>query len=100
MYKFFKEHGETPRRKFVVSAVDVNSGAYRTFNESSADPVQDIVSSAAIPFAFPYITHKGDPDFYTSDGGVAWGTNIVSAVDRCREQVDDDSQITIDVVVC
>ena len=34
------------------------------------------------------------------DGGSTWNTNLVSALKRCREDVDDDSQITIDIVVC
>lgn len=34
------------------------------------------------------------------DGGTVWNTNLVSAVQRCREKVDDDSKITIDIVVC
>jgi len=34
------------------------------------------------------------------DGGTVWNTNLVSAVERCREIVDDDSQITLDVIVC
>jgi hypothetical protein len=34
------------------------------------------------------------------DGGVAWGTNLVSAINRCKEQVDKDEEITMDIVVC
>ena len=34
------------------------------------------------------------------DGGTIWNINLVSAVERCREQVDDDSQITIDIISC
>jgi hypothetical protein len=44
------------------------------------------------------ITHPGP--LYTVDGGVVWNLNLASAVQRCREIVDDDSQITVDVVVC
>ena len=33
------------------------------------------------------------------DGGTVWNTNLVSAVERCREIVDDDSNITLDVIV-
>jgi hypothetical protein len=25
------------------------------------------------------------------DGGMVWGTNIISAIERCREIVEDDS---------
>lgn len=34
------------------------------------------------------------------DGGPAHVVDIVSAVLRCREQVDDDSQINVDILVC
>ena len=34
------------------------------------------------------------------DGGVAWNTNLVSAVERCREMVDDDSEIVLDIINC
>ena len=34
------------------------------------------------------------------DGGTVWNTNLVSAVERCREVVDDDSKITLDILVC
>lgn len=34
------------------------------------------------------------------DGGTVYNTNLVSAVQRCREMVDDDSEITIDIIIC
>ena len=34
------------------------------------------------------------------DGGAAWGTNLASAVDRCRETVDRDEDITMDIIIC
>jgi hypothetical protein len=33
------------------------------------------------------------------DGGTVWNTNIVTAADKCRELVDDDSQIIMDIVL-
>jgi hypothetical protein len=33
------------------------------------------------------------------DGGTLWNLNIVSAINRCREFVDDDSKITLDILV-
>jgi hypothetical protein len=32
------------------------------------------------------------------DGGTLWNLNIVSAINRCREFVDDDSKITLDIL--
>ena len=34
------------------------------------------------------------------DGGTIFNVNLVDAVHRCREQVDDDSEIVVDIVVC
>jgi hypothetical protein len=41
-----------------------------------------------------------DMDVICMDGGSVWNTNMVSAIERCREEVDDDSQITLDIVLC
>ena len=34
------------------------------------------------------------------DGGTVWNTNLASAVDRCREMVDRDEDIIMDVIIC
>jgi hypothetical protein len=35
------------------------------------------------------------------DGGTVYNTNLVSAVQRCKEVVgDDESKIILDIVVC
>ena len=35
------------------------------------------------------------------DGGTVYNTNLVSAVNRCKEIVgDDESKIILDIVVC
>lgn len=86
------------KRKFVVSSVDVNTGTYDLYDEKSPkDAVKAVLSSASIPFAFPTQKWEGHTDM---DGGTVWNTNIISAIDRCREQVDDDSQITVDIITC
>lgn len=85
------------KRKVVVSAVDVNSGAYLLYNETTPEPTKAILSSAAIPFVFP--AQKWDTSF-DMDGGSVWNTNLVSAIDRCKEIVEDDSQIYIDIIEC
>jgi len=88
-----------PQRRMVVSAVDVETGSYTTFTEK--EPKEKIpaavLASASIPFVFPN-RHIGDQIFM--DGGTVWNTNLVSAVDRCHELVDDDSQIVIDIILC
>jgi hypothetical protein len=34
------------------------------------------------------------------DGGTTWNLNISSAVNGCLTMVDDESKITIDVLIC
>ena len=81
-----------------VSCVDVNSGDYKVFYENSTDPVKAIVSSASIPFTFPQ--QVWDDGVVCMDGGTVWNTNLVSAIERCKEIVDDESEITLDIVMC
>jgi len=84
----FKEHGSTIKRKLHVSCVDVASGNYIVFNETVSDPIKAIISSASVPFVFQY---RQWGDIYCMDGGTVWNTNLVSAVERCREQVTNDT---------
>ena len=49
--------------------------------------------------------HKSDVDESRShtlckNGGSVWDSNLLSAINRCRETVDDDSEITLDIVIC
>lgn len=87
------------KRKFGVSTVDVNTGTYIVWNETMArdEQYRAFMSSALIPGVF-----ESDKwgDYVLMDGGTVWNTNLVTAVQRCREQVDDDSQITLDIIVC
>jgi predicted acylesterase/phospholipase RssA len=68
----------------VVSCVDVNSGRYVLFNEKSPVFAKGIVASASIPFIFPHQDFD-DQKVICMDGGTVWNTNLVSAVERCRE---------------
>lgn len=94
----FKQFGSEIKRKLVVSCANVIDGAYITFTEKTVDPVKAVVSSASIPGVFP--TQVWNSSLVCMDGGTVYNTNLVSAVERCREQVDDDSQITLDVIIC
>lgn len=81
---------EGPKRKMVVSAVDIITGSYVTFDEKtplSRLPV-GVTSSASIPFVFP---NRKVHDMTLMDGGTVWNTNLASAVNRCLEVVDDES---------
>jgi hypothetical protein len=100
----FKDHDYELKRKITVSCADVNSGNYITFDETHENYAKMVVSSASIPFAFPHQIWEGElPDgsnVVCMDGGTVYNTNLVSAVNKCRETVDDDSEITLDIVIC
>jgi predicted acylesterase/phospholipase RssA len=93
-------------RKMVVSCVDANTGAHVAFNETVNDHEKAVISSSSIPVAFPttiwpYKGYKGpNQTIVCMDGGVAMTTNLYSAISRCREQVDSDEDIVLDVIVC
>jgi predicted acylesterase/phospholipase RssA len=98
---FYQEKGGL-KRKTVVSCVDANSGQYITFNETISDMPKASLSSSSMPFVFPHQVWEdiNGEKVVCMDGGSVWNTNLVSAVQRCREQVDDDSEITLDVIDC
>jgi len=96
---FFEEMGGNIYRKVGIGAVDANSGNYLVFNETDPEIIKGIMSSAAIPAIFPTIVYP-ERGYVNMDGGAVYGVDIFTAVERCREQVDDDSQINVDVVMC
>ena len=84
-----------------MSTVDANSGNYESYTEVSTkldDMVHAVVGSTSIPLVFP--PHKYFPGKVHVDGGTAFAVDVVSAVARCREIVDDDSKIVLDVILC
>lgn len=82
----------------MVSAVDVNTGQYVTFDETIpfADVPMSIVSSSSIPFLFPPATFRGH---LLMDGGTVWNTNMVSAVEKCRKMGFKDDDILLDILL-
>lgn len=94
----FEEFGYEIKRKLTVSCVDVNDGSYHLFYENTTDIVKAITSSASIPAIFPHQVWADG--VVCMDGGTVWNTNLVSAIQRCREIVDDDSKIILDIIVC
>jgi predicted acylesterase/phospholipase RssA len=96
----FAQFDNKIERKIAVSCVDANTGAYVVFNETTHNPVKAVISSSSIPFAFPHQIWEdiNGEKVVCMDGGSVWNTNLVSAVQRCREQVDDDSEIVLDIL--
>lgn len=95
---WFKKYNNETQRKFVVASGEVNSGSYILWNETATDIPKAIVSSAAIPMLFP--SQNWGNNIVAMDGGAVYGTNIVSAINRCREIVGDKGdRITLDIIV-
>ena len=87
------------KRRIAIGSCDVNTGDYHVFTELNtpwAEICDAVISSSSIPFVFPP-HHYIDKVFM--DGGTVWNINIDSAIQRCLEIVDDESQITLDVVI-
>ncbi len=98
MTKLFNEKGKF-QRQIVVSAVDVNTGKYQTFDNSlgfDKFPTA-VVASASIPFIFP---HRDFDGYVLMDGSTAWNTNLASAVDECKKKGFADSSIILDIILC
>lgn len=56
------------------------------------------MASTTIPVAFKPTDSIGDLQLV--DGGTFSDANVQDAINKCREIVDDDSSIIIDVVMC
>jgi len=68
-------------------------------DEKSEDIIKATVSSGSMPFVFqPQVW--ADKDQVLMDGGTEWNVNLVSAINKCREKVEDDSDIVLDIIDC
>lgn len=55
------------------------------------------MASGSIPTVFPPRYFQGQ---YFMDGGTTWNVNISSAINGCLSMVDDESKITVDILIC
>ena len=89
-----------------MGCTDVNTGRFITFNEDELNDasmtVHSVTGGGSIPFVFPYqnITLKTGETVLCMDGGTVYHIDIPKAVERCREVVDNDEDIIVDVVSC
>ena len=87
------------QRMITVQAMDANTGALISFTEKDVaydDYSEVTIASASLPGLFP--SYHWNPWVFF-DGGVVYGANIISAVQRCREVVDSDDKITLDIML-
>mmetsp|Transcript_25387 Transcript_25387/g.19123 ORF Transcript_25387/g.19123 Transcript_25387/m.19123 type:complete len:217 (+) Transcript_25387:355-1005(+) len=98
MQDIFFEFGQV-QKKLVVGTVNTTNGVYTTYDETEpfASIPTTVLASASIPGAFP-------PTYYDygiyMDGGTVWNTNLAYGVHKCREFVESDEQIVVDVAIC
>lgn len=90
------------RRKASFATVDANAATYKVWDyNATLDRPEDLVESAfassSIPGAFPHITRD---QYELIDGGVIWNLDIASGIRRCKEVVDNDDDIIVDMVLC
>lgn len=97
--KIFEKHGI--HRKVAFGSTNANDGEFLVFDENH-EPYDEIpkcvLGSCSLTPVLPATTlHDGK---VMVDGGAAWVTNLISAVDRCKEEVEEDSQIVMDIMLC
>lgn len=94
----YVKRNKTIYKKVSFGATDWNSGTFHVFNETIYDPAKAVLSSGSIPLVFPQVKWQKE-DYFMGDGGAMHTFNLVSAIQRCREVVDDDSKISLDVIL-
>jgi len=75
--------GNKQKRKLGVGCVDAVTGSYIEFNETIDNVAKALLSSASIPFVFPY--QEWPNGVKCVDGGTAWPIDVFSSIKRCRE---------------
>ena len=85
-----------------MAAVDANMAAYEEFNYNAtytqpADLIESAFASSSIPGVFQHI-QRGNMTLM--DGGTVYNINVEGAIRRCKEIVEDESDIIVDMVMC
>lgn len=94
--------GRTVKKKVTFALCESIGGDYQMFDYNASDTlpefyVKSAIGSSSIPLVFPSV--KKDGKVYV-DGGSIWNIDIPSAVRRCKEVVDNDEDIIIDMILC
>lgn len=99
---FLIEHVKlnTIHRKVVVGATNARTGSFVRFTEEEGVDnlkYKATAASSAFPAFFQSVEYK---NMTLIDGGVLINLDIAGAIERCKEIVSRDSDITIDIVMC
>jgi hypothetical protein len=84
----------------VTAAVDVETASVVVQDFDELEPEEystAILSSASVPFVFPYTEFKGRK--LMDSLSIGWNVNMIGAIEKCLDQVDDHSKIILDVMV-
>eukprot|EP00343_Euplotes_focardii_P007826 CAMPEP_0205821414 /NCGR_PEP_ID=MMETSP0206-20130828/7479_1 /ASSEMBLY_ACC=CAM_ASM_000279 /TAXON_ID=36767 /ORGANISM="Euplotes focardii, Strain TN1" /LENGTH=329 /DNA_ID=CAMNT_0053116881 /DNA_START=93 /DNA_END=1082 /DNA_ORIENTATION=- len=89
------------KKKITFSAINADTGQYVNFDYNVSDTRPDFFidaafASSSIPAAFPHVHHD---DMELIDGGTVWNIDIDSPIRRCREIVDNDEDIILDIIL-
>lgn len=88
-----------PQRKISIGTVDIDSGLYKTYNESLkfSDFLEAGMCSSAIPVVFN--NQKFNSGVYC-DGGLLQSFDAGKAIERCLELTSDQKEIYLDIINC
>jgi len=95
--KYFADF-EKIEKKLVLSALDVESGEFTRFNETMGIENLGLLirASGSVPVVFNPAVYNGR---MYMDAGTVWNLNLIDAVDRCLEMVDDEEHVVVDVII-
>ena len=88
-------------RRITVGTVNINDGSFNKFDQTNTsydDMARAAFSSASIPTVFPPYSWEGKGLFV--DGSTATNINVEDAITQCMDLVDDESKITVDILLC
>jgi predicted acylesterase/phospholipase RssA len=90
----------TCKRKLTVGVSDATHVKSLSFNvdhmNNSKEIAGIILASTSMPSVFPYVSQK---ERILIDGGVLLNVDVASAVKRCKEIVDREEDIILDVIM-
>jgi len=99
-YKLLKTQvTKTAQRKMSLGTVEINSGLYRTYNETFtlSQQQQAGMCSSAIPVLFKNQDFNGG---VYCDGGLFNGFDAVTAIERCLEGGSAQNEVYLDIFSC
>lgn len=90
---------KTFRRKVAFQTVDLNTGKVLVFDENVPQDKlsQSLAASASVPGAFSPVYLD---NMVLVDGGLFTNLDLADAIIKCREVVDDDHDIIVDIIMC